>query len=76
MGTAMVLDSESWHGWWLAAPLWILLWVVIVSALFRGRWAWRRCDRRPTAQDVLAGRFARGEIDADEYRSRRATLDE
>lgn len=29
----------------------------------------------PTARDVLAERFARGEIDAEQYRQRLATLD-
>jgi uncharacterized membrane protein len=28
------------------------------------------CSRRPDAESVLADRFARGEIDADEYRLR------
>ena len=30
--------------------------------------------RRPTADEVLAERFARGEIDEPEYRSRKAAL--
>ena len=36
-----------------------------------GGWGY---PRRPTAEDVLAERFARGEIDEQEYRSRISVL--
>jgi putative membrane protein len=67
--------DDGWHGGWpWLFPLWILFWVVLAWAIFRlvgrgGRF------RRPTSPDdqarsILAERYARGEIDAAEYRSR------
>jgi putative membrane protein len=63
---------------WLA-PLWILLWIVVFATIFRfvvfrGRGPWGRRAARPTASEILAERFARGEIDDAEYRSRLETL--
>jgi putative membrane protein len=60
------------HGWW---PLWPLLWLgLIVTAVWlitRRRWSAARpqngVDR---ARDILAERYARGEITSDEYRER------
>jgi putative membrane protein len=66
------------HGAWpWLAPLWILFWVLVLWTA--ARFVFRRsgrasCARRGSmehrAGDILAERFARGEIDADEYRSR------
>ncbi len=62
---------------WLA-PLWLLFWLLVVGTfvhvLVWRRGAWSRCGRGQTATEVLAERFARGEIDAAEFRSRRETL--
>lgn len=33
-------------------------------------------SRRPTAQEILAERLARGEIDAEDYKARKAALDD
>ena len=59
------------HGWW---PLWPLLWlglIVTVVWLFTRR---RRSGGPPNgierASDILAERYARGEITSDEYRER------
>lgn len=58
-------------------------WVVMTASmvLFWGLVAWvivtvvRRPDDKPVApEEVLAGRFARGEIEEDEYRRRRDAL--
>lgn len=66
----------GWGGWVLMVVAMILFWgivVVGVIALFRQS----RTDG-PTAQrgprEVLDERFARGEIDAEEYRARKAIL--
>ena len=73
----MPLMHETWGGWPWIAPFWILFWVACSSAVFAVRLlAPRRLVR--AAQDGIAGRrteilaerFARGEIDAAEYRSR------
>ena len=70
-----VLMHEAWGGWPWLAPLWILFWIVVIVLAFRfftKRGAW--CGpRRATTHDpaaILAERFARGEIDAAEYRAR------
>jgi len=61
--------SAEWgHHWW---PLWVIFWAALVATT-----VWlilRRRDRpRPldNAREVLAERFARGELTADEYRRR------
>ena len=52
--------------WWLAVPMMMAFWGVVIWAVvtvFTGR-------RRPRAEDILDERFARGELDEDEYRAR------
>jgi putative membrane protein len=62
-------DSDHWgHHWW---PIWPLLWAVLI-----GTAVWlilRRRDRGgplDPARAVLAERFAKGELSAEEYRTR------
>ncbi len=58
------------NGWWWMAPLMLIVWSLViwgVIALMRG--PGRSSDRR--AEDILAERFARGEIDEAEYQHRR-----
>jgi putative membrane protein len=66
-------DHDWGHAWW---PLWPLLWAALIGAT-----VWlivRRRDRRhdplDRAREVLAERYARGELSADEYRERLAEL--
>jgi putative membrane protein len=76
--------GEHMSGWGYALGIigMVLFWAVLVLAIAA---AIRYLDRRrhetfpppprpPTAEQVLAERFARGEIDADEYRQRLDTL--
>jgi len=62
------------HGWWI---VWPLLWVAVIVGLVllftRRRWPGERSgvDR---ARDILAERFARGELSVEEYRERLAQL--
>lgn len=64
--------SDSDHGWW---PLWPLLWIAVLGTIV---WLVTRrrgdSDRSPggtdRAREILAERFARGEIASDEYRER------
>lgn len=66
-------------GWWFGGPLMFLIWIAILFLLFRfvirGGCRWRNepppMDR---ARDVLAERYAQGDIDAEEYRQRRDFL--
>ncbi len=65
-------DMSAWAWWLMTAGMvvfWgLVIWVVIVLA--------RRVDtpRRHSAEDILAERYARGEIDHDEYERRRALI--
>jgi putative membrane protein len=63
-------------GWWMGAGslIFVLLIVMVVVLWMRqdGDAHASRTDHR--AEDILAERFARGEIDEDEYQRRRAAL--
>lgn len=63
-------DGGSW--WWMAMVM-VAFWAVVVAAIVM---VVRRPSgaRRRDATDVLDERYARGEIDEDEYRRRRETL--
>jgi putative membrane protein len=68
-------NADGWsHGWW---PLWPLLWLAVLATIL---WLFvrrsKRTDRDPfdQAKGILAERFARGELSADEYRERLAQL--
>ena len=64
----------SGYGW--VFPLFFGgLWLVLLGFLFwRFGW-WGRRGWGPDAGSVLRERFARGEIDADEYEKRRTVLE-
>jgi putative membrane protein len=60
-------------GWWLIFP--ILFWVLVLSAV--GYLLYRRSpaqSARSAAERTLAERYARGEIDEEELKQRRAVL--
>lgn len=74
---------NGWYGdgWWIMALMFLLFWVGVVSLviyLLRRGQARNNADRiRPAHHDaerILAERFARGEIDEEEYLKRRAAL--
>ncbi len=73
MTMALELANQGhWdHGaWWPVFPFfWVLFWGLVIFALFRvrrsGRW-----HHHHSAEDVLAERYARGEINVDEYQER------
>ena len=80
--SAAVLADGGSHGhWWIWIPFFWAFWLVLAVLLF-----WRfgppsRLRRRSDgpsgtghARAILAERYARGEIDADEYRRRLETL--
>jgi putative membrane protein len=75
MIASLLLSEEAgWH-WWFA-PFWILVWLGVIVVFWRvAPWRGRR-GRRLDARAILAERFARGEIDASEYRSRLEVLDQ
>jgi putative membrane protein len=72
---AGVLAGDNWdhHHWW---PVWLLFWAALIGI---GTWLIlkrrdRRTDPLDRAREILAERFARGELTADEYRERLAEL--
>jgi putative membrane protein len=77
MNTLMLLAThgDEWghHGWW---PVWPLLWIALIVAAvwFFSRRRPGRFDTTNSAKAILAERFARGELSAEEYRERLGQL--
>lgn len=69
-------EGWSWWGWLLMMVSMVAFWGLViwgVVAIFRGTGrSWR--SERPNAEQILAERFAAGEIDDEEYRRRLDTL--
>jgi putative membrane protein len=70
------MDGDHMDGWGWVMGIGMLLVLVLIAALvfFLVRESGRTRSSGPSAQDALDHRFARGEIDEDEYRMRRDTL--
>jgi putative membrane protein len=70
--------NGGWGGWLAMSLVMLALWGVAIWAIVyvvRGRSPRNEGSREePKALDVLEERFARGEIDEEEFRQRRATL--
>lgn len=74
-------DVSGW-GWFMMSASMVLFWALVITAgvlLFRAlsrspEHAHTHPSVRPSPEQVLAERYARGEIDEDEYRRRLATL--
>lgn len=75
--------GDGWHGW-LLGPFMMLIFLAIAATVvvLIVRWLWGT-GRTPhhggptsnTALDILKERFARGEIDANEFEERRKVLE-
>lgn len=72
------LDGGPCAAMGLGMLVWLVIGVIAVWLVVRGLIALERprADglRRPEAEEILRQRFARGEIDADEYERRLALL--
>ena len=70
-----MMNGYGAGGWLVGAVVmvgfWVLVFWLVVSVIRRPE---GRPTTTPTAQSILSERFARGEIDADEYTRRRDTL--
>lgn len=69
----------GWGGWIVMILTMIAFWSLVVFAvlaIFRGDSDARQDQtvREHTPEEILGERFARGEIDVDEYRARRVAL--
>ena len=74
-----LVTEATGHGGWVPGPwwpifpfFWILFWGILIFAVFRLRG--RGGGRSHSAEDVLAERYARGEITVEEYRERLSVL--
>ena len=60
--------GEVWdHAWW---PLWLLFWLAVLGTI---AWVVLRRSRDSggdRAREILAERYARGELSTDEYKER------
>jgi putative membrane protein len=79
LGMTTLLASDGWHPWFLIFPL---FWILLFFFCFRFFWwggPWGRRYRgrgqRVSAQEILAARYARGEISHEEYRDRLSHLE-
>lgn len=75
--------SDGIMGWWMGGWGWLVLLVVLVAVVALVVWLVVRADgstprsegsARTDAVSILEERFARGEIDREEFEARRATL--
>ena len=75
--TVLADHRDGWgHGWW---PLWPILWLAVIVAVvwyLSRRWGKPRGGGLDRAKEILAERYARGELSGDEYRQRLAELSE
>jgi putative membrane protein len=75
--TLLASHADDWeHGWW---PIWPLLWLGVIATVVwlitRRRWtAGRPPSGSDRAKEILAERYARGEITSEEYRERSEQL--
>jgi putative membrane protein len=75
------METIAYAHEWGFFPFFWLGWILIIALLFGGRWYWWRrhpdhADGPRSGGSVLAERYARGEIDEEEYRRRLAVLSE
>jgi len=72
--------NDGWGGWWFVMPLitlafWIAVTWVVVTLLRNRPGPTPLGGARPASpEEILAQRYARGEIDDDEYHRRLDTL--
>jgi putative membrane protein len=77
--TTLATQDHYYDGpgpWWPIFPIfWLLAFIAVVAFVSTRRRRWQDCGPS-SGRGRLAERFAAGEIDEDEYRTRLAVLDE
>jgi putative membrane protein len=79
-GDAVMWWNDGWGAWWFVMPLvmigfWVaVIWVVVNLLQNRPGPTPTGRARPATPEEILAQRYARGEIDDDEYHRRLDTL--
>jgi putative membrane protein len=66
----LLTHADGWdHAWW---PIWPILWVAVIGAVvwLLARRRFPRHDPLERAREVLAERYARGDLTGEEYRTR------
>jgi putative membrane protein len=82
IATMLPLADDHWHGnwpWVFFFPIYwglIILGILLLVRRFGPRRRFGPYRRPESGIEVLERRFAAGEIDHDEYRQRRSTLEE
>ena len=75
----LMMWSDGWAFWWIC-PLMILFILLVCVAVFlfarrsHGERPWRMGDPSHLALQILGERFARGEIQKEEYDQKKAAL--
>jgi putative membrane protein len=81
--TAMMWWTGTWDGWWGGLLMFLamlvfwggLIWVIVYAVREFSRPRETRSGQRMSAIQILEERFARGEIDRDEFEERRRVLE-
>lgn len=71
------MSGWGWAGMWFGVIAMVLFWVMVIALvmwLVRGSGRGIRRDPQDRAKEILAERYARGEIDTQEYRERLGNL--
>ena len=77
MAYVWLYDGPGFSFWWILPLFFGAIWLVFIGLLiWKLIWlrTWGRDGSRSDATALLRERFARGEINAEEYESRRQTL--
>jgi putative membrane protein len=75
-GEALARGADWGPGpWWPIFPIfWLFFFGIVIFFLFRSRGRWGHRPSGPSGEGVLAERYARGEINEQEYRERLSVL--
>ena len=79
---AVMMGGDNWGGWIVGALMMVVFWgglIALVVFLVRGFGArpsqGQEKTKRPDAPEILAERFARGEISEEEFEQRKRVLE-